>query len=265
MFEFAFMQRALFAALIIGVVCGVLGFFVILRRLAFIGVGISHSALGGVAVGLLLGIHPLVSGAIFAIAVALAIAWLSPRTRVSEDAVIGVFFSASMALGVVLFSMNRGYQQDLFGYLFGNILAISSNELVALTIIAVLILCALAAIFRELLFISFDEEIARAYGHRVDLMNALLLVLVAITVVIGVRLVGVLLIQALLVIPAAAAALWVTHYRGQLVISAILGASCCAAGLMLAFQLDIAAGGTIVLVTTAAFFASLVMARGARF
>ena len=118
MLEFAFMQRALVAALAIGIVCGLLGFFVILRRLSFVGVGISHSALGGVAVGLLLGIHPLIAGGVFALAVALGIAWLGPRTRLSEDAIIGVFFSASMALGVVLFSLQRGYQQDLFAYLF---------------------------------------------------------------------------------------------------------------------------------------------------
>ncbi|MCP4036566.1 MAG: metal ABC transporter permease [bacterium] len=261
MFEFAFMQRALVAAVAIGIVCGLLGFFVILRRLSFIGVGISHSALGGVAVGLLLGVHPLVSGAVFALAVALAIAWLGPRTRLSEDAIIGVFFSASMALGVVLFSMQRGYQQDLFGYLFGNVLAISSSELVALALVGGLVTATVAALFRTLLFISFDDEIARAYGQRVDATNALLLVLVALTVVIGVRLVGVLLVQALLVVPAAAAALWTSNYRSQLCLAMGLGAGCGAAGLVLSYRLDIAAGGTIVLVATAVFALSAIVGR----
>ena len=262
MLEFAFMQRALLAAVIIGVVCGLLGFFVILRKLAFVGVGISHSALGGVAIGLLLGVHPLLAGGVFAVAVALGIAWLTPRTRLSEDAVIGVFFSASMALGVVLFSMKRGYQQDLFAYLFGNVLAISSSELWVLAGVASLVLVVLALCFRELLFIAFDEEIARAYGHRVDGLNALMMVLVALTVVIGVRLVGVLLIQALLVIPAASAALWSTNYRSQLVVSTLLGAGCGGLGLTLAYQLDIAAGGSIVLLATAIFFASAIAGRG---
>ena len=111
MLEFAFMQRALLAALLVGTVCGVLGFFVILRRLAFIGVGISHSAIGGVAIGLLLGVDPLATAGVFAIAVALGIAAVRRRAQLSEDAVIGVFFSGSMALGIVLFSMNHGYQQ----------------------------------------------------------------------------------------------------------------------------------------------------------
>ncbi|MCH7600290.1 MAG: metal ABC transporter permease [Myxococcales bacterium] len=262
MFEFAFMQRALVAAVLVGVVCGVLGFFVILRKLSFIGVGISHSALGGVAVGLLLGIHPLLAGGVFAVAVALGIAWLGPRTRLSEDAIIGVFFSASMALGVVLFSLQRGYQQDLFAYLFGNVLAISSGELYTLGAVGVVIVATLALVFRQLLFVSFDEEIARAYGHRVDGLNALLLILVALTVVIGVRLVGVLLIQALLVIPAAAAALWTGHYRDQLLLSTLFGAGCGVCGLALSYQLDIAAGGTIVLVATGVFAISALLGRG---
>ncbi|MBW2291957.1 MAG: metal ABC transporter permease [Deltaproteobacteria bacterium] len=262
MLEFAFMQRALVAAMLVGVVCGLLGFFVILRRLSFIGIGISHSALGGVAVGLVLGIHPLLAGGTFAVAVALGIAWLSPRTRLSEDAIIGVFFSASMALGVVLFSMQRGYQQDLFSYLFGNVLAISSAELVALGLIGLIIVGVVTAVFQQLLFVAFDDEIARAYGHRVDGLNALLLILVALTVVIGVRLVGVLLIQALLVIPAAAAALWTTHYRTQLLLASLFGAGCGVAGLVLSYQLDIAAGGTIVLVATLIFAVSALVGRG---
>lgn len=262
MLEFAFMQRALVAAILLGVVCGLLGFFVILRKLSFIGIGISHSALGGVAVGLLLGIHPLLAAGVFALAVALGIAWVGPRTRLSEDAIIGVFFSASMALGVVLFSLERGYQQDLFAYLFGNVLAISGGELIALATIGTGIAITLAAIFRPLLFVTFDEEIARAYGQRVDGLNALLLVLVALAVVIGVRLVGVLLIQALLVVPAAAAALWTTNYRSQLILSALFGAGCGALGLALSYQLDIAAGGTIVLVATLVFAFSALAGRG---
>ncbi len=262
MFEFAFMQRALVAAMLVGVVCGLLGFFVILRRLSFIGIGISHSTLGGVAVGLVLGVHPLLAGGTFAVAAALGIAWLSPRTRLSEDAIIGVFFSASMALGVVLFSLERGYQQDLFAYLFGNVLAISNGELLVLGLVGAAIVAIVATVFQQLLFVAFDDEIARAYGHRVDGLNALLLILVALTVVIGVRLVGVLLIQALLVIPAASAALWTIHYRGQLLLATLFGAGCGVVGLALSYQLDIAAGGTIVLVATLVFAISALAGRG---
>ncbi len=262
MLEFAFMQRALAAAVVIGIVCGVLGFFVILRRLAFIGVGISHSAIGGVAAGLLVGLDPLATGALFAVAVAIGIGLVRKRGPLSEDAIIGIFFSATMALGVVLFSLQHGYQQDLFGYLFGNVLAISTGELVALVVAAVAVLGLLALTFRPLLFVAFDEEVARAYGQPVDALNLTLLVLLAVTVMVGVRVVGVLLVQALLVIPAATAALWASHFRQQLALSAAFSVVCALLGLVAAYHLDLAAGGRIVLVAVAFFFISLVLRRG---
>jgi zinc transport system permease protein len=264
MLEFAFMQRALVAALIVGVVCGALGFFVVLRRLAFVGVGVAHSAVGGVALGIVLGVSPFLAGAAFALAVALGIAVASRRARLAEDAVIGVFFSGSMALAVVLFSLNRGYQPDLFGYLFGNVLAIAPGELVLLSTAALAILVALAASFREQLFVAFDEEIARAYGHRVARLDALLLALVAAAVVVGMRLVGALLVEALLVVPAAAAALWTEDWRRQIALSIALAMGCGAAGLWAAWQLDVAAGGAIALVATTAFFGSLALRRTRR-
>lgn len=259
MLEFVFMQRALAAAVGIGLVCGALGFFVVLRRLAFIGVGISHAAIGGVAVGLLLGVSPLLSGAVFSIAVALGIAAVSRRSSLGQDTVIGVFFSGAMALGIVLTSLEHGYQQDLFGYLFGNVLALSSAELWILGGLGVVVLCALAVTFRGHLLVAFDEEVARAYGHPVGALDTLLLVLLAATVVIGVRLVGVLLIEALLVVPAATAALWAHHYRNQLLLSVGLALFSGVAGLSLAYAWDLAAGGTIALVAVALFFVSLLL------
>lgn len=261
MLEHAFMQRALLAALGIGVVCGALGFFVVLRRLAFVGVGISHAAVGGVALGLLLGLPPLAAGGAFGVAVALGIATVGRKSRLGQDTVIGVFFSGALALGLALASAGRGGQQDLFAYLFGNVLAIGPRELLALAGLAALVIGGLAATFRAQLFLAFDEELARAYGHRVGALDALLLVLLALTVVIGVRLVGALLVEALLVVPAATAALWATHYRGQLALAIGLGAASGALGLALAWQLDLAVGATVALVTVAAFFVSLVLRR----
>lgn len=265
MLELAFMQRAFAAAVVIGVVCGALGFFVVLRRLAFIGVGISHSAIGGVAIGVVAGLPPLATGAVFAVAVALGIAAVGRRGMLSEDAVIGVFFSGSMALGVVLFSLQRGYQQDLFGYLFGDVLAISGSELATLAVGGVAVATALALAFRPLFFIAFDEEIAQAYGQPVGALNTALLVLLALTIVIGVRLVGAILVEALLVVPAASAALWATSWRTQLVISTGLGAASGVLGLLIAYALNLAAGASIVLVSAGFFFASLgLRRRGAR-
>ncbi|HYB99170.1 MAG TPA: metal ABC transporter permease [Candidatus Limnocylindrales bacterium] len=263
MLEFAFAQRALAAVVIVGLLCGLLGFFVVLRRLAFIGVGISHSAVGGVAVGLLLGIDPRLSAALFAVAVALGMFWIGRSRRVSEDAIIGVFLSASMALGLVLLSLRHGFQQDLFGYLFGSVLAISPGELAGIAVLAGVVALIVFAAFRELLFIAFDEEVARVYGRPVDLLDALLLVVLAVTIVAGVRVVGVLLIEALLVVPAATAALWTLDFRRQIAMSMALGALSGIAGLVLSYQLDVAAGGAIVLVAVSCFFLSLFVRRAA--
>jgi zinc transport system permease protein len=261
MWDLAFMQRALVGAVTLGLLCGLLGFFVVLRRFAFIGVGISHSAIGGVALGVLLGLPPLPVAAVFAVAVALAIARVSKRAALSEDAVIGVFFSGSMALGIVLFSLSRGYQQDLFSYLFGNVLAITGRELVFLAVVSIAIAVTVLAIFKEQMLIAFDEEIARAYGLRVSLLDGAMLVCLALTIIVGVRLVGVLLIEAMLVVPAATAALWAAHYRGQVLIACLVGAASGIVGLAISYHGNVAAGGTIVLVAVSAFFVSVALRR----
>jgi len=256
MLEHAFMQRAFAAGILVGAVCGVLGFFVVLRRLAFIGVGISHSALGGVALGLLLGVSPLLTGGAFALVVALGIALAGSRSGLGRDTVIGVFFSGAMAFGVVLASAGHGVQQELFGYLFGNVLAVTSRELAGLAVGGVSVVAALLALLRPQLFLAFDEEIARAYGQRVQALDMALLALLAATIVIGVRLVGVLLIEALLVVPAAAAALLARHYRAQLALSVALALISALGGLALAWQLDVAPGGMVALTAVALFFAA---------
>jgi zinc transport system permease protein len=259
--EFAFMQRAFAAAALVGVVCGVLGFFVVLRRLAFIGVGISHSALGGVALGLLLGVSPLLTGGAFALAVAAGIALTGSRAGLGRDTVIGVFFSGAMALGVVLASLEHGAQQELFGYLFGNVLAVTTGELATLAVGGACVVAALLALLRPQLFLAFDEEVARAYGQRAQWLDLALLALLAATIVIGVRLVGVLLVEALLVVPAATAALLARHYRAQLALSVASAVASALGGLVLAWHLDVAPGGMVALTAVGLFFAAFVFAR----
>jgi ABC-type Mn2+/Zn2+ transport system permease subunit len=262
MLEFAFAERALVAAVVVGLLCGLLGFFVILRRLAFIGVGISHAAIGGVAIGLLLGIDPGIAAAVFSVAVALGMFQVARDRRLGEDAIIGVFLSGAMALGLLLTGLQHGYQKDLFAYLFGSLLSVSSHDLVMLCGLAGVIAIVVTATFREMLFIAFDEEVARAYGRRVHLFDALLIVVLALTVVAGVRVVGVLLVEALLVVPAATAALWTLDFRRQVALSMSLGAFCAAAGLWLSFAFDVGAGAAIVLTAVSIFFASWMVRRG---
>jgi ABC-type Mn2+/Zn2+ transport system permease subunit len=262
MLEFAFAERALVAAVVSGLLCGLLGFFVILRRLAFIGVGISHSAIGGVAIGLLAGIDPGISAAVFSVIVALGMFQVARDRRLGEDAIIGVFLSGAMALGLLLTSMQHGYQRDLFAYLFGSLLTVSREDLVMLCGLAAVVAVVVAASFREMLFVAFDEEVARAYGRRVDLFDALLIVVLALTIVAGVRVVGVLLVEALLVVPAATAALWTLDFRRQVALSMTLGAACGAAGLWMSFAFDVGAGAAIVLTAVSIFFLSWIVRRG---
>ncbi|HEY2774558.1 MAG TPA: metal ABC transporter permease [Candidatus Binatia bacterium] len=261
MLEYAFAERALAAALIVGVLCGLLGFFVVLRRLAFIGVGISHSAIGGVAIGLVAGIDPRLSATVFSVAVALGMFTVARGRRVGEDAIIGVFLSGAMALGLLLTGLQHGYQKDLFAYLFGSLLAVTASDLALLGGLATLLVVVIALSFREMLFVAFDEEVARAYGRPVDLLDAMLIVMLALTVVAGVRIVGVLLVEALLVVPAATAALWTLDFRRQVALSMLLGAGSAAAGLWCSFAFDLAAGASIVLVAVATFFGSWMVRR----
>jgi zinc transport system permease protein len=262
--SYGFMQRALVAGILVGALCGVLGFFVVLKRLSFIGVGISHSAFGGIAIGVLCGVEPLIAAAAFASMVAWGIGWLSRKGRLHEDTAIGILFSSAMALGVALISLSRAYQVDLFGYLFGNILAVSSSDLWMLAAICVLVLAAVGLLFKELLFLSFDEEVARANGLPVTPLYFLLLTCLALAVVAAIRVVGLILVEALLVIPAAIGYQLARGYRAMLGISATSAVLSAIGGLFISYFLNIAAGATIVLVLAALFFLALALGRSRR-
>lgn len=258
---YGFLQRALLAGLLVGLLCGVLGFFVILKRLSFIGVGVSHSALGGIAIGVLIGVEPLLAAAVFATAVAWAIGWLSRSGRLHEDTAIGIMFSSAMALGVALTSLSRSYQADLFGYLFGNILAVSPNDLWLLGSITVVVLAVVGVLFKELLFLSFDEDVARASGLPVGPLYYVLLTCLALAVVAGIRIVGLILVEALIVIPAAIGYQLTRDYRAMLAISATTAMLAAVLGLAVSYRFDIAAGATIVLVLAAMFAVALLVRR----
>ena len=261
---YGFVQRALIAGILVGVLCGVLGFFVVLKRLSFIGVGISHSAFGGIAIGVLAGVEPLLAAAVFSTAVAWAIGWLSRKGRLHEDTAIGILFSSAMALGVALISLSSTYQVDLFGYLFGNILAVSPGDLWLLGGIAVVVLAAVALLFKELLFVAFDEEVARANGLPVTPLYFVLLSCLALAVVAAIRVVGIVLVEALLVITAAIGYQLARGYRAMLCLSVVAAVLSAVIGLCVSYFLNIAAGATIVLVLTLLFFAALAVGRARR-
>jgi len=262
--SYGFMQRALLAGVLAGLLCGVLGFFVVLKRLSFIGVGISHSAFGGIAIGVVLGVEPLVAAAVFATLVAWGIGWLSRAGRLHEDTSIGILFSSAMALGVALISLSHTYQVDLFGYLFGNILSVSPRDLGLLAAIALLVLAGVGLLFKELLFVSFDEEVARASGLPVTVLSFLLLTGLALAVVAAIRVVGIILVEALLVIPAAIGYQLAQGYRAMLCIAVLSAVLSAVAGLFISYFFNVAAGATIVLVLTLVFGLAVAVARNRR-
>jgi zinc transport system permease protein len=253
LFSYAFMQRAFLAGLGVSVTCAILGVFLVLRRDAMIGHGLAHVTFGGVALGMLLNVAPMPVALAVAILSALGILKLKERAGLYGDTAIGIISSLGMALGIFLVSLAGGFNLDLFGYLFGNVLAIDPGEVWVAFLLALAVLANVAFFYQEFLFLTFDSESARASGVRVGRLDSLMAVLTAVTVVVGMKVVGILLISALLVIPAAAALQVAPNFKGAMALSAALAVVSALVGLVAAFYLDWPPSGTIVLVSGALF------------
>lgn len=253
MLSFSFMQNALIAAALVSLLCSVVGFFVVLNRMAFIGDGIAHGALGGVALGVWTGVDPVVAGGIFGTAMAWLIGWISRRGRLSEDTAIGIIFSSAMAFGVALLSLRTGYYPELMSFLFGNILAVTRTDLYILAITTALVVGILTFFFKELFAIAFNEEMARADHLPVDALRYLLLTVVAATVVVAVKVVGIILVAALLVTPTATGLQWARGFRGILAVSVVTALTSSIGGLYLSFRYNVASGAAMVLLAALLF------------
>lgn len=254
---YAFVQRALVVGILLGVTCAVLSFFVVLRRMSFVGVGLSHAALGGVALGVVLGVPPLLAAAVFTTGVAWVVGWLRGRSEVSEDTAIGVFFPTAMALGVVLISLSPTYRQDLMAYLFGNILSVHAGDVLPMAALSAVSLGLVGWWFKELLFLGVDEEAAQAAGVPATPLRYLLLTLLAVTIVASVRLVGIVLVSAFLVIPAATGQALARSLRGMLGVAVASALVSVTLGLWLSWTWDLPSGAAIVLVSATLFFVAL--------
>lgn len=259
--SYGFMQRALITGIVVSILTGIISVFVVLRRVSFIGSGISHAAFGGVAIGFFAGINPMITAMIYSILIAFGIERISSKGKVAEDTAIGVFFSSSMALGIVLIGLSKSYNVDLFGYLFGSILAISENEMWLTIAITIVILAALAVIMKELLLTTFNEELAIVSGIPTRLIKSLFLVSMAVAIVMSIKVVGIILVSALLVIPGAVAQLISRRFYPMMLISCFIALFSTIAGLYLSYQFDVSSGGTIVLILTAFFFAAFLRGR----
>jgi len=265
---FQFMRHAFLAGLVVGAVCSLLSVYVVLKRLAFIGQGISHSAFGGVALALLLFEESTTAGLkinlvtlAFCLMVALLIGWFSRRSKVSEDSAIGVFFALSMAAGVIFVGLRERYTGEVFNYLFGNILGVSSTDVTTISVLAVIVVIPIAVFYKELFFFCFDERLAGVSGIPVRFLHYLLLTLLALTIVISMKVVGIILVSAFLVIPGSAARLFTKRFSRMFLVSAAIGVGSSIAGLWLSYELGIPSGATIVIVQFAVLIVAMVIKR----
>jgi ABC-type Mn2+/Zn2+ transport system permease subunit len=251
--SYTFMQRALLASVLIGTVSAVIGVYVVLRGLSFIGAGIAHASFGGVALGFLLGINPTLTAVCFCLLTAWGIAWTSRRAEVKEDTAIGIFFAATMALGILFIGLMEDYNVDLFGYLFGSVLSVTRADLWLSGLLGAGVLLTVGLFFKELLFITFDPEMARVSGLPASALYVLLLSLMALTIVLSIKVVGIILVSALIVIPAAAAYQLTEDFQRMMILAVLIGNFSAIIGLFLSYGLNTASGATMVLMATMVF------------
>jgi manganese/iron transport system permease protein len=251
---YSFLLRGFAAAVMIGVICAVIGTFVVLKGLAFIGDALAHIAFTGIVVAFLIGFSFYLGALAAAVIAALGIGTVSQRTGVSTDTSIGIFFSGIFALGVVLMSIGiQTYTIDLFSYLFGDILSVRRADLISILILGAAVLLILMIFYKELLFVSFDPVVAEASGLPGKWLQMLLLILLSVTVVVSVQAVGIVLVVAMIVTPSATAYLLTNRFGVMMALGALFGAVAAIGGFYLAYYADVPSGGAIVLVATTIF------------
>ncbi|MGE0227181.1 MAG: metal ABC transporter permease [Dehalococcoidia bacterium] len=258
--QYPFLQRALIEIAIVGALCGLVGCFVVLRGLAFIGDALAHAVFPGVVLSYLAGRSILVGAFVFGGLTALGIGVLSKSRRVTEDTAIGVIFAAFFALGVVLLSRQTGFRRDLGSLLFGSILGVSTQDVIVTAAIAAVVAAVLLALLKEFALVAFDVTLARSLGYPVFRLDLALLMLVSATIVVSLQTVGNILILALIVTPPATGRLLTDQLGKMLLLSASIGVASGVVGLYISYHAGSAAGGTIVLTATACFLVALVLA-----
>lgn len=259
---YAFMQRGLAASVIVGMVCAVIGSYVVLRGMAYLGDALAHAILPGVAIAYLMGINLLVGALVAAVVVALLIAAFTRQGTIREDTAIGILFAAALSLGVAIISSIRTYAMDLSHILFGNMLGVSVEDLWMVAILALVVITAIVVFYRPFLVVSFDPTLAATLRWPGEFFRVLLLLLLALTVVISLQTVGIALVAAMLVTPAATAYLLTRRLPTMMTLAAALGALASIIGLYLSYYVNIASGAAVVLVATGFFLLAFLFAPG---
>jgi zinc transport system permease protein len=247
--QYGFMQRALLAGAMVGVICPLIGIFIVLRRMSLIGDSLSHIALSGVAAGMMAGVYPMATALAFSVAAAVGIEKLRKSYRQYEDLAIAVMMSAGIGTAVVLIGLSDSINIDLFGYLFGSITTVLRRDMYMVVIIGFIIILFVVLLYKELFHIALDEESARIAGIPVGAINLAFIVLIALTITLSIRIVGILLVSSLMVVPVAAGLQVAGSFRQVAVLSVIFAEVAVLLGIVVSYYLDLASGGTIVLIS----------------
>jgi ABC-type Mn2+/Zn2+ transport system permease subunit len=251
--QLPFMQRALMAGVALGLILPFLGVFVTLRRMSFFGDGVAHATLAGVAIGIITGVSPFLTALGIGVLFGVGVYLLERKTDISSDALIGVLFTGGLSLGIVLISRQRGYQPDLISFLFGSILSVSTQDLVVILSFSASIALALLIFVRQLTLLALDKESAWLYGVHTELLDLFFYALLSVTIVLGVKLLGIILVSALLIIPPTIAKMLAPSFKSLIGDSVIAGELFIVVGLLLSYFLDLPSGAAIVLVGVISF------------
>ncbi|MFW5755476.1 MAG: metal ABC transporter permease [Tangfeifania sp.] len=246
LFSYDFFLKAFGAAVFASISCGIIGSYIVSRRIVFVSGGITHASFGGIGLAFLVGFNPLLGAVLFAVMAALGIQFFTKVAHVREDSSIAIWWSLGMALGIIFVFMTPGYTPNLMSYLFGNILTVTISELFWMLALNVLIILFFVFFFRKILYIAFDEEFARAAGLPVTLFNYLTITLIALTVVLNIRVVGIILILSLLTIPQATANLFTKDFLKMLLLASLFAFIGTISGLFISYFLDIPSGAAII-------------------
>lgn len=245
-----FIQRALWACLLSGITCGIAGSYIVARRMVFLSGGITHASFGGLGIALYAGFSPTLGALIFAILSSLGIEFASRNGRMREDSAIGIMWSLGMAIGALFMTLRPGYASDLTSYLFGNILLVDSAELVMLALLTLFMICGAIAMLRRIMYITFDEDYARSQGMSVTAVVYVMAIVVALTIVLSIKVMGIILLISLMTIPAVIANAITKDYRYVALLSAVIGVVGNVGGFVLSYNFNLPTGSCIIFILT---------------
>jgi zinc transport system permease protein len=248
LFEYTFFRNAVFAAILASVTCGIVGSYIVARRMVFISGGITHASFGGIGIAYFLGMNPVLGAAVFSVLSAIGIEYVSGKTNVREDSAIGILWSLGMALGIIFVFMTPGYAPNLMSYLFGSILTVGKTDLWLMLGLSALIAGFFIRYYHLILFVAFDEDYARSHRISVNFLKYIIISLVALTIVMNIRVVGIILVISFLTIPQSTANLFTHNLKKMMILSTLIGILGSLSGIYISYFLNIPSGATIIFV-----------------